>query len=127
MLVLRDIIRLQNAYKVYLAACQHLGEVGKHAEPSRKKSYEFSKRTILYVPLKYIKATVVPIEPDVKAVKGTMKLRFLKSLSKAEVQSQENHLIHPQVLTVDDQSGDVELHYLVPTRSGRCTYTYGRT
>ena len=34
MLVLRDIIRLQNAYKVYLAACQHLGEVGKHAEPS---------------------------------------------------------------------------------------------
>ena len=52
------------------------------------------------------------------------KLRFLKSLSKVEVQSQENHLIHPQVLTVDDQSGDVELHYLVPTRSGRCTYRW---
>lgn len=37
MLVVKDRVRLRNAYEVYLAATQHLSTAGKNAEPAKQK------------------------------------------------------------------------------------------
>lgn len=83
-LILHDKVRLRNAYEVYLATTTHFSEVGLHAEPSRKKTFEFSSRAIMYVPAKVTRSGHK--DTDVKQVKGTMKLRFIHSISPREVE-----------------------------------------
>ena len=85
MLVIRDQVRLSTAYDVYLAATRHFNEVGQNAEPSTKNRYEFSRRKILWVPARFTRKNFQK-DADIKPVPGTLKLRFLQSLSHSTVQ-----------------------------------------
>ena len=82
-LVVQDKVRLRNAYEVYLAASRHLGDVGRHAEGRQKANTQFSKRVILYVPKKMLGGA--PNEP-VNAIKDTLKIRYLRSVSYEQVE-----------------------------------------
>lgn len=76
MLVLRDKVKLRSAYEVYLAASTHLSEVGKFADPSRKKAFEYSKRIILYMPRKLTRKA--PLNTRLKTITGTQKIRSIR-------------------------------------------------
>ena len=82
-LILADKVRLRSAYEAYLAAAKYLSDVGRLANPSQKKSQEFSKRTIIFVPAS--KMDDAPVTKNIKAVQGTQNLRSIQVFSKSEV------------------------------------------